>query len=262
MHVGEAKPVPRIGKSLDHGSKLRRVDVALAVALGGEIHHVDDARERRVLAHDRAHGFGQVLADVIGPRASSPIVVRPIILLASADDRPAGLGRQVKAQQFVIAFGDLKRGGAIAIFLGQAPDLVVEDVGESFQEQERQEVILELGRIFLTSDRAGGIPQHLFHGFCGRSAGACPGPSPSHLRCHFGRICVRLFHIEPRFGGESGNGRVRCFLGHIHATFPAVDGGERDTEAFCELLLRQIEAGADSAQGIGYVLRACHVCYI
>ena len=65
LHVGEAEPVARIGEGLDDGAQLGRVDVALAVALGGEVHHVDDAGERRVLLDDGANRLGQVLADVL-----------------------------------------------------------------------------------------------------------------------------------------------------------------------------------------------------
>ncbi len=48
--------------------------------------------------------------------------------LPTADDRPARLGRQVEAQQSVVALGDLERRVAVAIFLGQPIDLVVEHI--------------------------------------------------------------------------------------------------------------------------------------
>ena len=70
LHVGEAEPVARIGEGLDDNGQLGRVDVALAVALGREVDEVDDTGERRVVADDRAHGLGQMLADV--PRARAP----------------------------------------------------------------------------------------------------------------------------------------------------------------------------------------------
>ena len=77
-----------------------------------------------------------MFADVLGSRASLPVVKRPFVAFAAVDDAPSGFGWQVEAQQFVIAFGDLKRGGAVVIFLGQAPDLVVEDIGQPFEEEE------------------------------------------------------------------------------------------------------------------------------
>ena len=53
LHVGEAEPVARVGEGLDHAAQLGRVDVTLAVALGGEVDHVDDARQRRGCAGRR-----------------------------------------------------------------------------------------------------------------------------------------------------------------------------------------------------------------
>ena len=78
LHVGEAEAVARIGEGLDDAAQLGRVDVALAVALGGEVDDVDDARQRRVVLHDGAHRLGQVLADVLRARAAALIVSRPV----------------------------------------------------------------------------------------------------------------------------------------------------------------------------------------
>ena len=50
LHVGKAEPIARIGKGLDDGGELGRVDVALAIALGREIDKVDDARTARDFA--------------------------------------------------------------------------------------------------------------------------------------------------------------------------------------------------------------------
>ena len=44
LHVGEAEAVAGVGKGLDDGGKLGRVDVALAVAFGGEVQQVDGRR--------------------------------------------------------------------------------------------------------------------------------------------------------------------------------------------------------------------------
>ena len=72
LHVGEAQPVSGIGEGLDDGGEARRVEIALGVALGGEVHQVDDAGEGRVVTNDGADGPRQVLADVAGPRAAGP----------------------------------------------------------------------------------------------------------------------------------------------------------------------------------------------
>ena len=44
LHVGEPEAVSGVGEGLYDGGEPGRVDVALAVALGGEVHEVDDAR--------------------------------------------------------------------------------------------------------------------------------------------------------------------------------------------------------------------------
>jgi hypothetical protein len=72
-----------------------------------------------------------MLADVLRACGAALFVVRPVVGLASADYRPTRLGRQVEAQQRMILFGDLQRGAAVAILLGQALDLVVEYVGQA-----------------------------------------------------------------------------------------------------------------------------------
>ena len=58
---------------------------------------------------------------------------------APADHAPARFRRKVEAQQGVIALGDFKRRIAVAVFLCQARDLVVEDVRQPLQEQQRQQ---------------------------------------------------------------------------------------------------------------------------
>ena len=55
LHVGEAQSVAGIGEGLDHGGEAGRVEVALAVALGGEVHEVDNAGESGVVANDGAN---------------------------------------------------------------------------------------------------------------------------------------------------------------------------------------------------------------
>ena len=96
-----------------------------------------------------------------------PVVERPVVRLAPADDGPARFGRQVEAQQRMVALGDLQRGLAVAVLLGEPGDLVVEHVREPLQEEQRQQVVLELRRVLLAADRARRIPEHLLHGLRG-----------------------------------------------------------------------------------------------
>ena len=167
LHVGEAEPVSRIGERLHHGGEPGRVDVALAVALGCEVHQVDHAGEGGVVADDRTYRPRQVLADVPRPDALSAVVEGPVIRLPAADDSPTRFRRQVEAQQLVVALRNLLCDRPVSVLVGQPVDFVIEDIGEALEEEERQQVVLELGRILRASDRAGGVPQHLLHGLGG-----------------------------------------------------------------------------------------------
>ena len=131
LHVGQAEAVAGVGEGLDDGGEPGRVDVALAIALGREVHQVDDAGERRVPPDDRTHRSRQVLANVAGSGAPPPVVEGPVVRLSPADDAPSGLRRQVETQQVVVALRDLPRGLLVPEVLGQPVDLVVENVRES-----------------------------------------------------------------------------------------------------------------------------------
>ena len=98
-------------------ASLDGVDVALAIALGGEIDKVDDARKGGILPRDRPHRLCQMLADVPRLRAAPLVVVRPLVIFATADDAPARFRGQVKAQQRVVALGDFQRDVSFAVFL-------------------------------------------------------------------------------------------------------------------------------------------------
>ena len=69
LHVGKPQAIAGIGEGLDDDAQLRRIDVALAIPLGGEVDDVDHAGKLRVLFHDRAHRLSQMLADILRPRA-------------------------------------------------------------------------------------------------------------------------------------------------------------------------------------------------
>ena len=63
---------------------------------------------------------------------------------------------------------------------GEPGDLVVEDVGEALQEDEREDVVLELGGVLLAADTTGGFPNIPSMDFTSRAALARAGRvSPS-----------------------------------------------------------------------------------
>jgi hypothetical protein len=57
----------------------------------------------------------------------------------------------------MVAFGDFEGDSPVAVLFGKPGDFVVEHVRQPLEEQERQQVILELRRVFLAPDRAGGF---------------------------------------------------------------------------------------------------------
>src|SRR3546814_15930145 len=77
--------------------------------------------------------------------------------LAAAGHGPAGFGWHVEADQRRVGVDDGQRGVAVAVGFGQALDLVVEHIGQALDEQQRQQVVLELGRILFAADLAGGV---------------------------------------------------------------------------------------------------------
>ena len=145
----------------------------------------------------------------------------------------------------MVGFGDFERGGALTVVLGEACYLVVEDVRQALEEQQRQQVILELGRVLLAANGAGRVPQHLFHRLGGRDCARTTVPaSTNDLRGHRRRILD--FLVDASFAGKGVDGCHRGTLRSGKSTFPAVNGGERDPKAPGELLLSQVEPGANA----------------
>ena len=116
LHIGKPQAVARIGEGFNDLDEFLRVDIALAIALGGEIHEVYDAGERGVVPHDGADGFCQVIADILRARAL-PLVIRPFITLAPVNDRPSRFGWEIEAQQVVVKLGNFQGGLSVAVFL-------------------------------------------------------------------------------------------------------------------------------------------------
>jgi hypothetical protein len=123
---------------------------------GVEIDAVDDALQQRVLAGDGAHVGGDAFADPDGELADDG----PHRLLCVV--RHQG---QIEADQLVVGPGELEGLLARADFPGDAVQFVVEDVAQALGEDEREDVVLVLGRILGPADGTGRIPDPGFEGF-------------------------------------------------------------------------------------------------
>ena len=154
LHVAQAEAL--LADALDEVGEAVVVDVAHAVGGGVEVHAVDDALEQRVFVRDGAQVRGELLADLVRERA---------------DDGPDGvvgvgrLQRQVEADEFLVVLHQLERLGARADLFGDAIQLVIEDIAQALGEDEREDVVLELGRILRAANGTGGVPDPGFEGF-------------------------------------------------------------------------------------------------
>jgi hypothetical protein len=147
LYVAETKPF--LADALDEVGEAVIVNVAHAVSGGIEVHSVNDAFEQRVLIGDGAEVGSELFADL----------VRKL-----ADDRPdcvVGIGRlqrQIETDEFLVALHKFERLGSRADLFGDAVQLVIEHIAEALGEDEREDVVLKLGRIFSATDGTCGIP--------------------------------------------------------------------------------------------------------
>ena len=125
------------------------VEHPLAGGRGVEVGDVDDALEARVDAGDGADGVGKVFAHAFG-------------LLG--DLGPAGYLRDEEADELVVGIGELKSLLPGAELGFHVADFVLEHVRHALEEDERQDVVLELGRIHRTADDTSGFPKPGFEG--------------------------------------------------------------------------------------------------
>ena len=125
------------------------VEHPLAGVGGVEVGDVDDALEARVDPGDGADGVGEVFSDAFSPLG---------------DLAPAGFLRDEEADELVVGIGELE-GLLPGAELGfHVADFVLEHVGYALEEDERQDVVLELGRIHRPADDARGFPEPGFEG--------------------------------------------------------------------------------------------------
>ena len=120
------------------------VEHPLAGGRGVEVGDVDDALEARVDPGDGADGVGEVFPHAFGPLG---------------DLAPAHILRDEEADKLVVGIGELE-GLLPGAELGfHVADFVLEHVGYALEEDERQDVVLELGRIHRPANDTRGIPE-------------------------------------------------------------------------------------------------------
>ena len=142
LHVLQPEPV--LVEDLDERGEAVVVEHPLAGGRGVEVGDVYDALEARVDAGDGADGVGEVFAHALG-------------LLG--DLGPAGFLRDEEADELVVGIGELE-GLLPGAELGfHVADFVLEHVRDALEEDERQDVVLELGRIHRPANHTRGFPE-------------------------------------------------------------------------------------------------------
>ena len=165
LHVGQTQALG--ADRLDQGGEAVVVEVADAVGGGVEVHAVDDPLEKRVGVGNGAQIGRQPLAQLRQVR----VVGLALGVVSGADDRPDGVvgvlrrEGQVEADKLLVASDQVEGLGAGADLLGDAVELVVEDVAEALGEDEREDELLVFGCILGAADGAGGVPNPGFEGF-------------------------------------------------------------------------------------------------
>ena len=124
-------------EQLNERAQLVVAEDALACSGLVKILYINDAVQPRALAGDGADGVGQQLAECGG------------LLLQI---RPARAGRNIEADEFVVLVNKAGTGA-------EALQLVLVNVGEALEEDEREDLVLELGRVNGAADDAGGFPK-------------------------------------------------------------------------------------------------------
>jgi len=142
----------------------------------------------------------------------------------------------------VIGLNELSGGGGVAVGFGQAGEFVIEYIRETFEENEREEVVLELRRIFLAADGTCCVPEHLLHGLIAEDGGALK--TPTGLRRIqglgiplFDFSGVTVINARTELFSEFGDGLALRPLRSRFASFPPIDRGERYLKPDSKLLL-------------------------
>ena len=191
------------------------------------------------------------------PERFRRFVLRPFERLTPADHWPAAFRRQIKAYQRVILLQDRYGSLAIAISLDKPRDLILKNVRQALDENERKNIILELRRVLLSANRAGAVPKHLLHGFgaehraFGRAA-----LTPAHERA----VC-KLLNIpkHKRFAADFLKQLIerlsRRPLRLGFAIFPTIDRRKRNVKLLRKLFLAELQFGSQGSNDVGQRVR-------
>ena len=132
---------------LDERCQPAVIDNRLASSGGVEVNRVDNALEARILP---GHGPNGVSKDLAKSRG------------LGCDVWPPAFGRHIEPNELVVLINDRPGSLGIPDLLGDPVDLIIENVREALEKDQRKDVILELGGIEWSPDLAGGIPQPAF----------------------------------------------------------------------------------------------------
>jgi hypothetical protein len=105
---------------------------------------------------------------------------------------------------------------------------------------QRQQIVLELGGIFLAANRACRGPQHLLHALVAEYRAFLNAPPASKHRLAVEQENGLRSACEPRLSGELADSVGLQFLRFRFSAFPPVNRGERDVQFRCKLLLTQV----------------------
>ena len=111
-----------------------------------------------------------------------------------------------KRTSFLSCFDELERLGARADFLGDAVQLIVENIAEPLGEDEREDVVLVLGGVLRAADRAGGVPDPGFERFAVaglRQGVTSPRSGLRNMRCTVNEHAIVSIRKEKE-GSQAG----------------------------------------------------------
>src|SRR5581483_10937406 len=235
LNIVKTEPIARIGQLFDDAAQSLIADFAFAAARFVKVNNVDHAAKRRIRFHDCADRRGELF-----PERFRFLVFGPMELFATTHDRPARLRRNVEPNQRMIRLQNFKCCFPVAVRLVQSRYLIFENVGETFDEDQWQNVVFKFGRVFFAANPARRVPEHLLHGFC-RKHRALRSPAlsaPRRLYFFVSQSEVALANLFQQ-SVERYPGRPLRFCPPV---LPAIDSRKGNIKSLCKLLLTKAES--------------------